>query len=726
MIMIRGKLTLRVSAKSTLHRTTAIACVCLALPTAAFAQIGEADDAANDDIIVYGAKLERDAGEVAGGLSVVTGEDIARRPVTELYELVQRLPNVAESFGGQGFNIRGIDQRGVSGGGNGQTLSVYVDDAVLSNRQTFFGPLDVWDLEQVEVYRGPQATRFGRNALAGAIYIRTADPEFDWSARVRGEIGNFDTRMIGGAVGGPLAGDVLAFRLAASHRESDGFITNRFLDAPADPFEATTVRGKLLLRPAPNISLLISGQYNESFGGEDGLTPALALDRTVNYDFAGREGNETGQATARLTADLGSGFELTAIVAHQNADYLRREDFDGTPTPGATLDRTGKDRFTSQEVRVRWEGDTARFVVGGYHLTSRETFVDSFQVPITFINPRLPLTNLIGRTGTFGGESENWAVFADGEIDIAPRFSVFAGIRYDNEETAEETDTVTRILGTLPAPFAFLRGVVESDVTASNAASFDAWLPRFGVRYALSERVSADLTVSRGYRAGGSEFNIVTGAPNNFAPEYLWNYEAGVRARSSDGRVRGAASIFYADWDNQQVSVPAAPGLANVFITANAGTSRLWGIELEGDYRLTPALTLQAAVGYVDTEFTDFPVTDPVLGATNFRDNRFPFAARWTGSVGIDWREARGPFVNASLSWRSSYFSDAANDPQNRIGGRVLVDGTAGWQFERFSLSGFVRNAFDRDYLSFVNRAGTGLARVGAPRVYGLRIDAGF
>ena len=126
-----------------------------------------------------GQKIDQALTDVAASVEVVTAEEIAREPVSDVYDIVERIPNVTTSFGDLGFAIRGIDQRGVGGSGRGQTLTVYVDDASLGNYTTFFGPLDSWDLGRVEVYRGPQSTNFGRNALAGAIYVRTQDPTYE-------------------------------------------------------------------------------------------------------------------------------------------------------------------------------------------------------------------------------------------------------------------------------------------------------------------------------------------------------------------------------------------------------------------------------------------------------------------------------------------------------------------------------------------------------------------
>ncbi|MEM7730448.1 MAG: Plug domain-containing protein, partial [Pseudomonadota bacterium] len=154
---------------------------------------------------MVGQKIDQTLAEVTSSVDVTTAEEIAREAIVDLYDIVDRIPNVTSSFGGLGFSIRGVDQRGIAG--SGSTLTIYVDDSPLSNQTTFFGPLDSWDLGQVEVYRGPQSTNFGRNALAGAIYVRTQDPTFDWDLNARGEVGDNGVRQGAIAGGGPIIDD---------------------------------------------------------------------------------------------------------------------------------------------------------------------------------------------------------------------------------------------------------------------------------------------------------------------------------------------------------------------------------------------------------------------------------------------------------------------------------------------------------------------------------------
>ncbi|MFC0634688.1 TonB-dependent receptor [Brevundimonas balnearis] len=700
----------------------------VALSGLAFA--ANAQDATQvDEVVVYGQKSDR-AGleDVEESLSIVSDEAITRSTAIDLYDVIRRVPNVVEVNGGRGFAIRGVQQAGPSYAGQGQTLATYVDDLPLTARQNFAGPLDVWDLEQVEVYRGPQATTFGRNALAGAIYVRTADPSFDLQAKGRVEASEHGGRQHAAAIAGPLIAGRLAGRLSYSNQETDGFNTNTFLNRPADARSAETLRGKLLFTPSDNVEVLASATWFDATRGDDLITPITnRAERQIAYDTPAVQGSEGLIGSLRVRWRLSDALELTSVTAAQTSDYIRFEDFDGSAAPIATLDRTGEDETFTQEFRLSADYGRWRGVAGLFYLTSDESYFDRFRVPITIVNPALPLTNFVSREGDFLASTETWAVFADGEIDLTDRLTLVAGLRYDNETYGTDAFQVTTIEGALPPAFEFLRAIVEGTIDDSLSTDFDAFLPKLGLKYTLTPAHTVGVTISRGYRAGGVENNIVTGERNSYDAEYLTNYEVWLRG-SGLGSLTYSVNAYLADWTDQQVSVPALAGNPGLTITQNAGESRLFGVEAEGRVSLTDRLSLFAAIGYADTEFTDFPNPDGAFGGpANYNGNAFPYASKWTGALGVDWGGEVGPFVNATASFRSSSFNDVENLPENRTDASTVVDARFGWRFERAELSVFARNLFDEEYASaFSATPGADYVRLGAPRVVGVRIDVAY
>ena len=688
----------------------------------ASAQEATETESRQDVVIVKGQKIDQALTDVAASVEVVTAEEIAREPVSDVYDIVERIPNVTTSFGDLGFAIRGIDQRGVGGSGRGQTLTVYVDDASLGNYTTFFGPLDSWDLGRVEVYRGPQSTNFGRNALAGAIYVRTQDPTYEPDFKARLEAGKYETYQVAAAGGGAIIEDKLAYRVSGQYRESDGFIENIYHDEAADPTEVTSGRLKLLFEPTEAISILSTTSYTENFAGEDGVPAVGAFDREANYDVLGREGTETFLQSINATWRISDQVELQSITAYQTTDYTRLEDYDVTPAPISSLDRVGEDQSISEELRLKYQGDKLQAVLGAYYTDASTDYTDSYSLPLSFVYPQLPVDNLVSREAYIKYGAENYAFFLDGEYDLSDTLSVLFGVRYDNETQTNDGVADTQILGTLPPLPPEILALLESQtgvIEEYSQTEYDAFLPKLGLRWAATPETTLAFVVQKAYRAGGSEISALDASLNYYEPEYLWNYEASSRSVFMDGRLRWNNNIYYADWTDQQVSMPVSPLTPNIYTTLNAGESTIYGFETDLSYQVSSAVSVYGAAGYAHTEFDEF---------LNFEGNSFPFAPEVTANIGFDY-EGDGPvFGGLDISYQGSSYSDQENSPENENGERTLVNGRVGYKVSdniRLSLIG--RNLFDEDYYTFQNRDGLGgFSRIGDPRVVSIRLDADF
>lgn len=682
-----------------------------------------------DTIIVTGQKMESTLQEVTASVEVVTGEEIAREPVSDLYDLVDRIPNVTTSFGDLGFSIRGIDQRGVGGSGRGQTLTIYVDDASLGNYTTFFGPLDTWDIGQVEVYRGPQSTNFGRNALAGAIYVRTQDPSYESDLKIRLEAGEYGTYQAAIAGGGGIVEDKLAWRGAAQYRESDGFIENIYLNEDADATELKSGRFKLLIEPTEALSIVTTTSYTENFAGEDGVNPAYGFAREADYDVLGHEGTETFLQSVNARWQITDRIELQSITAYQSTDYTRIEDYDVTPAPISILDRVGEDESFSQELRLKYAGDRLSGVAGVYYTDTSTDYDDSFTIPLAFAYPSLPLDNLVQRDAYINYTSENYAFFLDGEYALTETVDLLFGGRYDHETEGNDAIADTQVLGDVPPPYdAFLEPLTGETIEESET-DFDAFLPKAGLRWTPRAGQSFAFVVQKAYRAGGSEISSLDGSVTLYDPEYLWNYELSSRSILLDGRLRWNSNVYYADWQDQQVSLPLDVN-PNFYVTVNAGASTIYGVETDLTYAVNSGLEIYGGLGYAHTEFDDFPNPNAGAGApSDFDGNTFPFAPELSANAGVDYEAASGFFAGLDVSYQSESYSDQENVELNEVKERTLVNGRLGYAFtENYRLSVIGRNLLDEDYYTFLNRdrTGGGFARVGDPRVVSVRLDVTF
>ncbi|MEM1146585.1 MAG: TonB-dependent receptor [Pseudomonadota bacterium] len=705
------------------------------------------DEARLGTIIVQGTKFEQSLQDVTASVAVVTAEEIAREPIIDLYDIVDRIPNVNGALGQQGFVIRGIDQRGA--GGSSLTVTVFVDDSPLGNQTTFFGPLDSWDLGQVEVFRGPQSTNFGRNSIAGAIYLRTRDPSFERDARGRLEAGTNGILQVSGAYGDTLVDDVLAFRVSASHRESDGFIDNTFLGEDADATEQTTGRFKLLFEPTDNISIISTTSYTEHSAGEDVVVPnngdpsqildASDVSRTVAYNIPGREGTETFIQSVNAAWEISERWDLTSITTYQESDYFRLEDFATDPNlpddnPEIALDRTGDDEVFTQEFRLGYQGDRLKGVLGAYYLQSESGFDDTFSLTGAILNPALDFV-IITRDGASREEVTNTAVFFDGEYELSDSLDLLFGLRYDREDQDDNAlgDTFIanpeQVPAFLQAQFAPFLGVVNP----ITEAEYEAVLPKLGLRWRTNENVTLAFVAQRAYRAGGSDVNFISGGVIDYDPEYINNYEFSARTNFLDGRLNWNTNVFYSDYTDQQVTESFPPPLQNFGFTVNAGESELYGFETDITYAATPELEIYGGFGYSYTEFIEFSDTafreSNGASGTDFSGNRFPYAPRYSANAGISYAAPLGWFGGLDANYQSDQYANNINEPVDFAGERIVVNGRLGYRFsDAVTLTALAKNLLDEDYFVFVNRGNPAgqTARLGDEQTLAIRLDVDF
>lgn len=669
------------------------------------------DDLFAEEITVLGQQIERPLQDTEASVAVVVGADIEASTATDLYDLVALTPNVSQSFGNRGFSIRGIDQRG-SGSGSGLLLSVNVDGASLQNdASTFFGPYSAWDLHQVEIFRGPQSTQQGRNSLAGAIILRSADPTYEREVKGRWSLGSFETSQASATVNLPIVQHKAAFRLSIDQRKSDGWVDNPTRGEDDYDFrDALTVRGKLRFDPTDRFSGLLTLSYTDSRGGEDVIDPLRFPDDRFNTsDEDAEEGSEHQIATLELSYLLDDNWRLETTSNLYLHDYLRLEDGDQSPLPGNFLDQTAEDSSFSQQVRLHYRGgERTSAVFGVYYATIEDRGFSSATIPGTFFG----LPPFVSITGTLDQrqDTENLAVFGEFDFRLTDRLTLTAGARFDQEE--QRTRNLQSF--TVDPPVISLPPQPAEDLSTT----YDAFLPKLALTYDWTDQVAVGGSIQQGYRAGGRSIAFISQQVNDYDPETTTNYEIFVRSRSADRRWQLNANGFYIDWQDQQVTVRTDLGLENDVLTINAGTSRLFGFETEMIFQPHRQLRLFSSLGFVDASFIEF-----VDGDRDLSGNTFPYAPEWSWAVGGRWTLAERWSLNANVSYQSPFFSEESNAASFEVDERWLANLKLGYDFGSWGLHLFASNLFDEDYL--LQRIDGG-ARSGAPRVVGVEWTFGL
>ena len=747
--------------------------VSVALHCSALSDLAMADETSpygEDSIIVTGEKAERTLQETTTSVSVITSEKLKDENILSTLDIFQRTANVVETRGSAGFSIRGIDQRGVSGGGDSATATIFVDGVPVFQNILSHAPTDVWDIAQIEIFRGPQSTLQGVNSLAGAMHIRTNDPTFDWSAKTRILLSSFDTRHFAMAGGGPLVPDELAFRVSAEKRDSDGYIHNVTRNAPENPVDSATLRAKLLWAPSAwaGFEAKLGYQHFESKGQyqfpyTDRSVPDYHDNRTFSADYPNHVDMNTDQATLDLSYALGAGLSINALSTYSDTSFYRQFDGDFSPASFAYSEGTGGQENFTQELRLNYEGGRLSGLVGLFYShkkrTERSDQASFSPTPTNTIAALLQsaagfdaatasaIANLytsvlplvpVDYDTDFSTRTETTAIFADARFRLTERLSLLGGFRYERERNKVDNEAIAQFAGTLPDPAAFgplapaiagiNGGILALVQDASGSAppgsrTFEAFLPKAGMEMAWTPDLSTAFIAQRGYRSGGDSFNIARSQLFAYDPEYIWNYELSLRSIWLDGQLTANANAFYVDWTRQQTQANFGNGPFDEH-TVNAGKSHLYGFEVELAHSLSPALDWYASIGHVRTKFDEFTVDQGSI--TDLSGLQFAYAPRWTLSAGANLRFGGGFNANVNASYRSAVYTETT-PPQSsyRVGERTLVNARIGYEAEHWNLSLFARNIFDEEYDQYVyNDFNTAI--IGAPPSVGVIFEAGF
>lgn len=752
-----------------------LAMLMLAGSTTAYAQSAATPTSSprdDNEIVVTGEKANRTLQDTPASVQVVTSETIAAQNLNSVYDVLERTPNLSVNGRRDSFTIRGIDAFNVSGGGDGALASVYLDGAVLPRSALTVGPLDLYDIAQVEVFRGPQSTVQGRNALAGAVIIRTADPTYRWTGKARALMTDkAGERRLGGAIGGPIIDDQLAFRIAGEVTHSDGLIFNSTTNKDGDRRESETFRGKLLFTPTALPGLRVVATYmhdrhqrGTSYSEFD--APYDIRNRLATEDIMDVQSTRSDIGTLDIGYDLGGGLSLSAVTNYSDILYRSISDPGRNADPGQTSRVTDPSKTFQQELRFNLDLDWVQGLVGAYYLRedNRDYFFEATQVlqltrlgvdrQLLALGLSQPTVNTV--LGLYNNEApirnslsqprltKNYAGFTDLTFPIIDRLKLRVGLRYDHETQnrgATQTVVIDKELpnpANLPIPalapiITQLNALLRQ--TAANATSvdpvrkisYDAWLPKVGLTYDFSDDLGLSATAQRGYRAGGAGLNQQRGQPYSFGPEYTWNYELALRSQWLDKRLTVNANAYWIDWTDQQVAIRLSPGAVFDTQTVNAGKSRLYGFELEVNGRPTNTLSLYAGLGYSNTKFTDFAITVGELSASA-EGNEFANAPHWTLSGGATWQHPSGIMANVNANYRSAFYQDTVDQSFRDIGARTLVNAKLGWQGENFGAYLIVSNIFDVQKPStyFLDFDGRTRGLLTDPRTFGLSFEGRF
>jgi len=650
-------------------------------------------------ITVTGEKINRTLEQTQSSVVVVTGEQLREHGDKDLVDVFSRTPGVYNQSGNENWGIRGVPVSGFDDQGpatlNG-AVSVFIDGAQQPNRALTLSPMPLWDTEQVEVFLGPQSTTQGRNSLAGAVVIQTRNPTFQPTFSAQTNVGNYGERGVAVAGGGAIVDDKIAGRIAVDSQEGDGYIRNIARNDDANPRRAGNARGKLLILPNDDVDVLLTFARAENRQGDNSVM--RVNDRVRYYQLSENtkafDNVTQNTLSAKVDYRLNDAWTLTSLTANTHSDYNARLDFDQTAEANDVILRKQDGNLFSQELRLGYQSDTVRSFVGAYYGHTSNNFHD-----------QLLFDNVLA--GTTKGDTviKNQAVFGEINWTFAPRWTLITGLRFDHEQN--DTD------------------IVQDDFSSAGkvSKSFTAALPKVGVDYQLATDQFVGFMVQKGYRGGGVNVRA-GGGHESYDPEYTTNYELSYRGSFLDKTLRTRANLYYTDWKDQQVSVlDNNRQFVHVF---NAGRSDIKGLEVFVEKDLTEQLTLTAGGAYTDGKYKHFITGD----GKDMSGESFLYSPKYKVSLGGTYRFDDRLTFATDVTYQDGSPSEYEFDSNGKVIGErksdryALVNFNTEYKITRnVALSGFVKNAFNKEYVTN-NRSGN-IIDVGAPRTLGvvLRYD---
>ncbi|WP_300396093.1 TonB-dependent receptor [uncultured Sphingobium sp.] len=668
------------------------------------------------DIVVTAQKRAESVQDIPIAVSAIGGEALAQRGVTDLTAIASTVPglNVSEQVGQARLTLRGIGVDNISTGA--ESSVAFNQDGVFFSRSAA-ALASFYDVERVEVLRGPQGTLYGRNATGGSVNILTNRPTFSTKAGVSLTYGNYDTVNAEAYYSTGLS-DTVAMRVAGQIQNHSGYGENRLTGADVDNKHSQAVRGQLLFEPNERLTILVGADYYNQkdrsntyhYFGPAGFTAAGALVTPTGLLLGGFDPGPRNVASVRnpsnnaefwgaradISYELTDGFSLRSLSAYRSSDFLVESDLNPIGVNLFPIDFGETSDEYSQELQLNLDTDRHKLVVGAFYMHEN---IDGF------IKGPLNLRAVGGPDlfvqGFYSGgrlKTDAAAVFAQDSYSVTDRLRLTLGARYswERKKVADQSDF----------NFDDLYDAANGPRSPVHRAtkSFNAFTPKIGVDFDIADKVMVYASYSKGFKAG--TFNLGSAGPA-LDPEKVDAYEVGLKSTLLDGHLRANISGFYYDYSDLQVGKVQGQLLG----LENAAAAEIYGIE--GEFALEPVrdLIIGLNASWLHARFKSYVTADQARpggdGAT-LDENGVP-AFDLSGNT-----LPQAPNYTIDLSAQYSF---------DVPGGSLTVRGESNWSdrvfFSPFNLNYMSQPAYDVQNAYVTYRLDSGLRLTGFVRNIG-------
>ena len=685
-----------------------------ALSATAVAQDASTDTQVSnvDDIVVTARRREETLKDVPISVSALGAERLEETGATDITALQQQTPNATVQVA-RGSNstlisfIRGIGQQDPLWGFE-PGVGLYIDDVYVARPQG--AVLDIFDIQRIEVLRGPQGSLYGRNTVGGAIkYVTSRLDAESPELTLRGAYGSYNQIDLLAQGSMPIT-DKLRIGGAVASYNRDGYGEN--LNTGAEHYDKDVLAGRVSVEFQPYDNAFFRLAYdrvedksNPRHGHREiaGVGPGAGVPGSVYDTYAGLgDKNKVTTEGVSLTAqvDLSDSWSFKSISAYRTGDTDTLIDFDNTAAPTLDIPAVYGDHQFTQEFQALFSTDRIQGVAGLFYLDG--TASGAFDTILG------NLGIVIGTAGYV--KTTSVALFTDVNLDFTDRLHLGLGARYTLDD---KTGHVFRAnyLGATRSPL--LGGtarnplLLRTDYVRSN--QFDQFTPKASLSYDFSDRLTGYASYSKGFKSGGFDMRgdavFTPNTVNGYQPETVDSYEIGLKGSAFDRRLSFSSAVFYNEYQDQQVTtqVPATTGIAS--FVDNVGSSKFFGAEVEGSLVVTDSLTANFAIGYLDSKFEEFLRYNLVTQKYEDISSQVVLqnAPKWTGYLGLTWRGdvAGGSLaVTPSVSYRDDYSQFEFPNPVLDQEAFALVDLSVVWTdpSQKWTVGVFGKNLTDEAY----------------------------
>jgi iron complex outermembrane receptor protein len=706
-------------------RWMGVVSLCLAAPgvwsqTAAPA----AGDTTLNEVVVTATRRSESAIDTPASISAITSDALKPGGVQNISDLAEEVPNlsVGNQFGVNRTFIRGIGLTSIDLGADGAVAFLQNGAQIPLPAEQLSG---FYDLDRVEVLRGPQGTLYGRSATAGVVDMVTKKPTDDLEGYANVTFGNYAEKLFEGAIGGPI-NDIVSARIAANIEKRDGFGNNLFTGTQIDNRDAQAVRASVRIKPEDKLVIDVIVDYSHEndddyafhYFGPTTTTnaglPAVALfGASTIFNCCGTSNpnlrniwssvdptNKRHGLGATTIVDWSPGdFDVKSITAYRNYNRFNADDL-----AVSNADIYGRNNYEetsdswSEDLTVSTKALGIDWLAGMNYFHERRfgsVYVPTIGLGVTLTggncSPRV--ANQVPCDFLDNGEylqegtviSNAYGIFFQGMKTFNDQWSLTLGGRFSHEERSGTGSFIFTALG--------------ADIPTDQSADWNAFTPKLLLEYHVDANTLLYASINRGFKSGviniGSENPVIN-------PEYVWAYETGLKTKGLDDRIQFTAAAFFYDYKDLQV------GFVNqqsVVETVNAASAHNYGLETELLARLVPHLQLNLAATYLSAKYTSFTNSyyaagfAPVNVSGNYLDNAPPYTARLGLTYDVPLAGSAGRLLfKAEDAYQGRVYFTEFNNSDATQPGYGLINASAGWESvdKHWSATAWVRNAGDK------------------------------